>query len=98
MITADLFKKDEMIVTIGDYKQECPKGKRSFYSFVTFDDFSTVHWTNFFATNRTEALNQVMERFADCSEYIYENHCMNLRIEPPLRKKTPTSGVFCYCQ
>ena len=29
MITADLFKKDETIVTIGDYKQECPKGKRS---------------------------------------------------------------------
>lgn len=71
MITADLFKKDEMIVTIGDYKQECPKGKRSFYSFVTFDDFSTVHWTNFFATNRTEALKQVMKRFADCTEYIH---------------------------
>ena len=70
MITADLFKKEEQIVTIGDYSLKFPEGKRSFYAFVTFDDFSTVHWTNFFASNRSCALKQILERFADCTEYI----------------------------
>ena len=91
---ARLFHKDEQFVNITDYSLECPKGKRSFFAYVTFVDKSYVLWDNFFTSNRAEALEQVMERFADCSEYIYENHCMNLRIEPPLRKKTPTSGVF----
>lgn len=71
MITADFLMKEETIVTIGDYSLKCPKGKRSFYAFVTFDDFSTVHWTNMFATNRTDALRQVMEHFADCTEFIH---------------------------
>ena len=71
MITADLFKKEEQIVTIGDYSLKCPKGLRSFNAFVTFDDFSTVHWTNFFATNRSCALKQILERFGDCSEFIH---------------------------
>ena len=71
MITADFLMKEETIVTIGDYSLKCPEGKRSFYAFVTFDDFSTVHWSNFFATNRSCALKQILERFADCSEFIH---------------------------
>ena len=31
-------KKEEQIVTIGDYSLKCPEGKRSFYAFVTFDE------------------------------------------------------------
>ncbi|MDD6026018.1 MAG: hypothetical protein PUD26_05390 [bacterium] len=72
MITADLFKKEEQIITVGDSSLKCPKGKRTFYAFVTFEDYSTVHWTNFFASNRTEAIKQILDRFADCTEYIQD--------------------------
>ena len=70
MITADLFKTEEQIVTIGDYSLKCPKGKKTFCAFVSFDDYPMVHWTNFFASNRTAALKQVLKCFADFTESI----------------------------
>lgn len=71
MTETDNIRREHRSIYLNDINAVLPEGKRNFFSFVTFDDFSTVHWTNFFATNRTEALNQVMERFADCTEYIH---------------------------
>ena len=72
MITADLFKKDEMIVTIGDYKQECPEGKRNYFSYVTYDDFSFLHISHIFAENRSDVLKQVLALVADSLDEVYE--------------------------
>ena len=70
MITADLFKKEEQIVTIGDYSLKCPKGLKRFYAYVHFLDYSYCLWSNIFAKTRSGALSQVLLKFADCGEYI----------------------------
>ena len=70
MITADLFKKEEQIVTIGDYSLKCPKGLKRFYAYVHFLDYSYCLWSNIFAKTRSAALAQVLLKFADCGEYI----------------------------
>ena len=71
MITADLFKKEEQIVTIGDYSLKCPKGKRNYFSFVTYEDYSDLHISQIFADNRYDAWKQVLAIATEILDEVY---------------------------
>lgn len=72
MFTPDKHIDEPTSISMTDYSATCPKGLRKFFTFVTFEDLSSIHIGNIFAANRAEAFAIVRERFADCVEYIYE--------------------------
>lgn len=87
MITTDFLMKEETIVTIGDYSLKCPEGKRRFYAFVTFDDFSTVHWTNIFASNRSAHSNKSWNASLIVPNSFIQSLYTNRKIEPLIDNK-----------
>ncbi|MBR6747252.1 MAG: hypothetical protein IKL83_07745 [Muribaculaceae bacterium] len=72
MITSANHIKQDDFVNLTDYSAVCPKGKRTFFTFVHFLDYSTAHWSNIFALNRKDAMTQVLAKFSDCIEHIRE--------------------------
>lgn len=72
MFTPDKHITEPSTISFTDYSKECPKGLRKFFSFVTFDDLSSIHIGNIFAANRAKAFAIVRKYFADSVEYIYE--------------------------
>lgn len=62
--------KQESYSNLTDYSLECPKGLRSFFVFVDFEDKSSCLWSNIFAVDRREANQMVLEKFADCLGYM----------------------------
>lgn len=70
MFTPDRHVENPIVVNLTDYSAKRPQGCRSFYSFISFTDDSTVLLANIFATTRCEALDILMHRFADCRAHI----------------------------
>lgn len=71
MITSDKRIKQENFGNITDYSAVRPEGLKSFFAYAQFTDFSYCLFSNIFAPNRTTALLIALERFADCTEYLY---------------------------
>ena len=70
MIQPDKRPVQSDFANISDYSQECPDGARKFFAFVHFTDDSTCLWSNIFTFDRRCAHLLVLEKFADCLNYI----------------------------
>lgn len=70
MILPDKRPVQSDFANLTDYSLECPKGIKRFYVFVHFTDDSTCLWSNIFTLDRRCAHLLVLEKFADCLNYI----------------------------
>lgn len=70
MIQSDKRPKQESFGNITDYSQECPKGFKSYYAFVDFEDGSQCLLDRIFAKTRLVANAILFQRFADCLPYM----------------------------
>lgn len=64
------FIVQDSFANITDYSAVCPKGMKRFFAYAHFTDFSNCLLSNIFAADRAEALKIVLDRFADCINYL----------------------------
>ncbi len=70
MAQANKRPEQSNFANLTDYSLECPKCIKRFYVFVHFIDDSTCLWSNIFTFDRRCAHLLVLEKFADCLNYI----------------------------
>lgn len=70
MITPDKRIIEDSHANLTDYSVRRPKEAREFFVFITFEDNSDCLLANIFTSSRAAALAIVLERFADCNNYI----------------------------
>ena len=72
MIQPEKRIKQANFANLTDYSLtgKCPKGCKSFFVFVRFEDESECLWSNIFASSRQIANLLVFEKFFDCMPYI----------------------------
>jgi hypothetical protein len=64
--------KQENFANLTDYSLtgKCPKGCKSFFCFIRFEDDSEILWSNIFAQSRQIANILVFQKFIDCMDYV----------------------------
>ena len=70
MFTPNIHIQEENYANLTDYSVRRSKEARAFYTFVTFEDDSYVLLSNIFAPSRAAAFAIVLDRFADCNDFI----------------------------
>lgn len=72
MILPEKRIKVESFGNLTDYSLtgKCPKGCKSFFVFVRFEDESECLWSNIFAKSRQIANLLVLQKFNDCLPYM----------------------------
>ncbi len=72
MILPEKRIQQESFANLTDYSLngKCPKGFKSFFVFVRFEDESECLLSNIFTATRAAALHFVLAKFSDCVSYI----------------------------
>ena len=71
MTTTDNIRRDHRSIYLNDINAVLPEGKRNYFSFVTYDDYSNIHIAQIFADNRSDAWKQVLEIAAGSINEVY---------------------------
>ena len=61
MTTTDNIRREHRSIYLNDINAVLPEGKRNYFSFVTYEDYSDLHISQIFADNRSDAWKQVLE-------------------------------------
>ena len=72
MTETDNTRREHHSIYLNDINAVLPEGKRNYFSYVTYDDFSFLHISHIFAENRSDALKQVLALVADSLDEVYE--------------------------
>lgn len=71
MTTTDNIRSEHRSIYLNDLKAVLPEGKRNYFSFVTYEDYSDLHISQIFADNRSDALKQVLAIAEDSLDDVY---------------------------
>ena len=71
MTTTDNIRREHRSIYLNDINAVLPEGKRNYFSFVTYDDYSNLHISQIFADNRSDAWKQVLEIAAGSINEVY---------------------------
>ena len=71
MTTTDNIRREHSSIYLNDINAVLPEGKRNYFSFVTYDDYSNLHIAQIFADNRSDAWKQVLEIAAGSINEVY---------------------------
>ena len=65
-------RREHRSIYLNDINAVLPESKRNYFSYVTYDDFSSLHISHIFAVNRSDVLKQVLALVADSLDEVYE--------------------------
>ena len=71
MTETDNIRREHRSIYLNDLKAVLPEGKRNYFSFVTYEDYSDLHISQIFADNRSDAWKQVLAIAADSLDDVY---------------------------
>lgn len=71
MTETDNIRREHRSIYLNDINAVLPEGKRNYFSFVTYDDYSNLHIAQIFADNRSDAWKQVLEIAAGSINEVY---------------------------
>ena len=71
MTETDNIRREHRSIYLNDLNAVLPEGKRNYFSFVTYDDYSNLHIAQIFADNRSDAWKQVLEIAAGSINEVY---------------------------
>ena len=71
MTETDNIRREHRSIYLNDINAVLPEGKRNYFSFVTYDDYSNIHIAQIFADNRSDAWKQVLEIAAGSINEVY---------------------------
>ena len=60
MTETDNIRREHRSIYLNDIHAVLPEGKRNYFSFVTYEDYSDLHISQIFADNRSDAWKQVL--------------------------------------
>ena len=72
MTETDNTRREHRSIYLNDIHAVLPEGKRNYFSYVTYDDFSFLHISHIFADSRSDALKQVLAIATDSLDEFYE--------------------------
>ena len=72
MTETDNTRREHRSIYLNDINAVLPEGKRNYFSFVTYEDYSDLHISQIFADNRSDAFKQVLAVAADSIDEVYE--------------------------
>lgn len=58
-------------IYLNDINAVLPEGKRNYFSFVTYEDYSDLHISQIFADNRSDAWKQVLAIATEILDEVY---------------------------
>ena len=71
MTETDNIRREHRSIYLNDINAVLPEGKRNYFSFVTYDDYSNLHISHIFAVNRSDAWKQVLAIAAGSINEVY---------------------------
>ena len=71
MTETDNIRREHRSIYLNDINAVLPEGKRNYFSFVTYEDYSDLHISQIFADNRSDAWKQVLEIAAGRINEVY---------------------------
>ena len=71
MTETDNIRREHRSIYLNDINAVLPEGKRNYFSFVTYEDYSDLHISQIFADNRSDAWKQVLEIAAGSINEVY---------------------------
>ena len=71
MTETNNIRREHRSIYLNDINAVLPEGKRNYFSFVTYDDYSNLHIAQIFADNRSDAWKQVLEIAAGSINEVY---------------------------
>ena len=71
MTETDNIRREHRSIYLNDINAVLPEGKRNYFSFVTYEDYTDLHISQIFADNRSDAWKQVLEIAAGSINEVY---------------------------
>ena len=71
MTETDNTRREHRSIYINDIHAVLPEGKRKYFSFVTYEDYTDLHISQIFADNRSDAWKQVLAIAAGSLDDVY---------------------------
>ena len=71
MTETNNIRREHRSIYLNDVDAVLPEGKRNYFSFITYEDYSNLHIAQIFADNRSDAWKQVLEIAAGSINEVY---------------------------
>ena len=71
MTETDNTRREHRSIYLNDINAVLPEGKRNYFSFITYEDWSFLPISHIFADSRSDALKQVLAVAADSLDEVY---------------------------